>query len=60
MRHIERGKILLVILTVIAAAFIWYYFTKVYAKEDAIRGTLVQERGSGMVISEMMGSGTDL
>ena len=42
MDHVRRGTLVLVIVTVLAAALIWYYFARVYDGDASIRGTLVE------------------
>ena len=42
MDHVRRGRLVLVIVTVLAAALIWYYFAKVYDGDPSMRGTLVE------------------
>ena len=42
MEHVRRGTLVLVIVTVLAAALVWYYFAKVYDSDSSMRGTLVE------------------
>ncbi len=42
MNHVRRGTLVLLIVTVLAAALIWYYFAKVYDGDPSMRGTLVE------------------
>lgn len=44
MRHLERRRVLFLLLTVMVAAFAWYYFTNVYQSKDSVRGTLVKNQ----------------
>lgn len=41
MEHVRRGTLVLVIVTLLAAALVWYYFAKVYDGDPSMRGTLV-------------------
>lgn len=42
MKYLERRKVLLLLFAVIAAAFIWYYFSNVYGDRKSMQGTLVE------------------
>ena len=43
MDHVRRGTLVLIIVTLLAAAGVWYYFAKVYDGDASVRGTLVQK-----------------
>ena len=42
MDHVRRGTLVLLIVTLLAAGLIWYYFAKVYDGDPSMRGTLVE------------------
>ena len=43
MDHVRRGTLVLIIVTLLTAALVWYYFAKVYDGDASVRGTLVQQ-----------------
>ena len=43
MDQIRRGTLFLLIVSVLCAVLLWYYFTKVYDGDPAVKGTLVEE-----------------
>ena len=43
MEHVRRGTLLILIVMVLAASLIWYYFAKVYDGNSSVRGTLVEQ-----------------
>jgi hypothetical protein len=42
MDHVRRGTLVILIVTLLAAGLIWYYFAKVYDGDSSKRGTLVE------------------
>ena len=50
MEHLRRGTLVILIVTVLAAALIWYYFAKVYDGNTSMRGTLVEQIVDGMEV----------
>jgi hypothetical protein len=42
MDHVRRGTLVILIVTLLAAGLIWYYFAKVYDGDPSMRGTLVE------------------
>ena len=42
MEQVRRGTLLLLIVTVLAIALVWYYFAKVYEGTSSMQGTLVE------------------
>lgn len=43
MEHLRRGTLVILIVTVLASALIWYYFAKIYDGDTSMRGTLVEQ-----------------
>ena len=43
MNHLRRRTLVILIVTVLASALIWYYFANVYDGNPSIRGTLVEQ-----------------